>query len=149
MERPVAAMAASGASGHATTQNLDAHTLSPFPFVFVAGIMDTPLEWRAYDVVVGWKEHGVEHGNAVAIGGNWYGKGGCGERILQLKPSTSHIDARIDSNSRGMCFKDGVVPYEQLNDILESVSEAGKRVQLLVLSVSDSADHGQLTRLSR
>eukprot|EP00961_Rhodomonas_salina_P016024 215661-Rhodomonas_salina.1 len=129
----VAALAASGDARHGTPHTLDMPPVSPFPFVFVTGSMDKNLVQHARSVAEGWEAYGVEHGRVRTLYGNWYGKGGCGAWISRLKPSILHIDATADSESRGMLFKDGEVPYERLHNILESISEDGKRVQLLVL----------------
>eukprot|EP00288_Rhodomonas_lens_P011056 CAMPEP_0177750514 /NCGR_PEP_ID=MMETSP0484_2-20121128/33062_1 /TAXON_ID=354590 /ORGANISM="Rhodomonas lens, Strain RHODO" /LENGTH=518 /DNA_ID=CAMNT_0019265573 /DNA_START=176 /DNA_END=1727 /DNA_ORIENTATION=+ len=138
MEGLVPALAVSGDARHGTPHTLDMPPVSPFPFVFVA----------ARSVAEGWEAYGVEHGRVWTLYGNWYGKG-CGALISRLKPSILHIDATADSESRGMLFKDGEVPYERLHNILESISEDGKRVQLLVLMVSYSADGGQAQGLNR
>eukprot|EP00961_Rhodomonas_salina_P265787 3592664-Rhodomonas_salina.1 len=122
--------------------------------------MNAGLARHARSVAEGWEAYGVEHRPVFPLGGNWYGKGGCGTRILHLQPSILHIDAPADSEScisthqqtqsrrtsrlrGGMLFKDGAVPYERLHNILESISEVGKQVHLLVLMVSYSADGGR------
>eukprot|EP00961_Rhodomonas_salina_P130700 1759491-Rhodomonas_salina.3 len=121
--------------------------VSPFPFVFVAGEMDSSVP-EAENVANGWKAYGVENG-VVTLNGNWDGKGGCGDKISLLRPSILHVDARADSESGGMLFKDGAVPYEWLHELLKYISEDGVRVQLLVLMVSHSADGGHEKALSR
>eukprot|EP00961_Rhodomonas_salina_P268972 3634776-Rhodomonas_salina.1 len=110
--------------------------------------MDAETAQHAQRVVEGWEAYGMGHGSVVPLYGDWYGKGGCFTRILDLKQSILHVDARIDSESGGILFKDGPIPYGKLEKILESVSEDGKQVQLLVLMVTHSADRGQAEGLS-
>eukprot|EP00961_Rhodomonas_salina_P183726 2479974-Rhodomonas_salina.1 len=66
----VAATATSGDARRGIQHTLNTPPVSPFPFVFVAGSMNSGLARHARNVAEGWEAYGVEHGPVVTLGGN-------------------------------------------------------------------------------
>eukprot|EP00961_Rhodomonas_salina_P138923 1869184-Rhodomonas_salina.2 len=124
---------ASGKTAQAPAQSQGSEPVDAWPFVLVGPIAGEQKEAEYEDVKKEWQGYGEDAAEVVT--GNWWGRLGaglgCAKRVMDLRPSILHIEARTDELSGRLIFDDGEVGYQDLRTVLELIEEDGGRVRLL------------------